>query len=228
MPKLRSLEAIFRELNAEGIRYLVAGGVAVNVHGYQRMTQDLDLIVDLARENVLGALRALGKLGYRPVLPVEAEDFADPAKRRAWVETKNLQVFSLTSEEHQDTTVDLFAGDPFSGRDEYARAVLVEIAPALEVPFVHLATLIAMKEGTGRARDSDDVEHLREIQTDLEAGPDRVRETGGWVAATWGGSRREQLRRALRLSASERLEGLEALTETSERLKGIARPDGGP
>ncbi len=39
-----------------------------------------------------------------------------------------------------------------------------------------------------------------------------------WEAATWEGARREQLRRALRLSVRERLEALEALAETGERL----------
>ncbi|MCH7891199.1 MAG: hypothetical protein IH921_06830 [Gemmatimonadetes bacterium] len=55
--KLRTLEAIFAVLNGGGVRYLVAGGVAVNAHGYQRMTQDLDLVLDLERNNVLTALR---------------------------------------------------------------------------------------------------------------------------------------------------------------------------
>jgi hypothetical protein len=39
-----------------------------------------------------------------------------------------------------------------------------------------------------------------------------------WSSATWEGSRRAQIRRDLRLTVRERLEALEALTETSERL----------
>lgn len=34
--KLFSFEAVFRALNEADVRYLVVGGVAVNVHGYQR------------------------------------------------------------------------------------------------------------------------------------------------------------------------------------------------
>lgn len=44
-----------------------------------------------------------------------------------------------------------------------------------------------------------------------------------WRAATWEGSRRAQIRRALRLTVRERLEALEALTETSERLLQTSR-----
>ncbi|MEX1258957.1 MAG: hypothetical protein WEG36_15280 [Gemmatimonadota bacterium] len=39
-----------------------------------------------------------------------------------------------------------------------------------------------------------------------------------WVMATWEGSRRAQLRRALRLTVRERLQALEALSEASARL----------
>ena len=40
--KLTSFEAIVRALNAANVRYLVAGGLAVNAHGYARFTNDVD------------------------------------------------------------------------------------------------------------------------------------------------------------------------------------------
>lgn len=161
--KLETLEAIFEVLDARGVRYLVAGGVAVNAHGYQRMTRDLDLVLDLGRENVLAALRALASLGYHPVLPVPAEAFADPVQRRTWNEERNLEVFSLVSDVHPETTVDLFAREPFDFDREYDEAMVAEVAPGLRVPFVRLTTLVEMKETTGRLRDRDDAEHLRWI-----------------------------------------------------------------
>ncbi len=45
-----------------------------------------------------------------------------------------------------------------------------------------------------------------------------------WSAATWDGSRREQIRRSLRLTVRERLEALEDMTEVSERLLRTAAP----
>jgi len=41
---LASLEAIVRALNGAGVRYLVAGGLAVGAHGYPRATMDVDLV----------------------------------------------------------------------------------------------------------------------------------------------------------------------------------------
>lgn len=165
--KLRTLEAIFAALNGGGVRYLVAGGVAVNAHGYQRMTRD-DLVLDLRRDNVLTALRVLAELGYRPVLPVESEEFADPDRRRQWNEERNVEVFSLTSDIHRETTIDLFVRDPFGFDEEYSEAMVGEVAPGLNVRFVRLRTLIRMKQKTGRARDEDDAEHLRWILEEME------------------------------------------------------------
>lgn len=56
--KLSTLETVFHSLNNAGARYLVAGGVAVNIHGYQRMTVDLDLVIQLNSDNIKKAGRA--------------------------------------------------------------------------------------------------------------------------------------------------------------------------
>jgi hypothetical protein len=70
-------------------RNLIVGGLAVAAHGYGRLTFDLDLVVQLQPDNVLRALKALGSLGHVPLVPVAAADFADPAKREAWIREKN-------------------------------------------------------------------------------------------------------------------------------------------
>src|SRR5450759_791890 len=55
-------ERIFAVLSAHGVDYVVVGGVAVQVHGHVRMTNDLDLIPAPDRANLrrlTGALRDL-------------------------------------------------------------------------------------------------------------------------------------------------------------------------
>ena len=39
--------AIFKKLNEKGIKYIVVGGIAVNLYGIPRMTYAADLILDL-------------------------------------------------------------------------------------------------------------------------------------------------------------------------------------
>lgn len=50
-----------------------------------------------------------------------------------------------------------------------------------------------------------------------------MRPSDPWEAATWEGARRARIRRALELTVRERLEVLEALTETSARLVEIGK-----
>jgi hypothetical protein len=63
-PVHASLHAIARRLEAEGVPYAVAGGMALVAHGYDRTTVDIDVLVT---ERGLRTIheRLLG-LGYRP------------------------------------------------------------------------------------------------------------------------------------------------------------------
>ena len=64
-------QKLFQELHKSGIRYMVAGGFAVNFHQVQRATMDLDLIVHLERSNILHFVDVMTKLGYVPRLAVK-------------------------------------------------------------------------------------------------------------------------------------------------------------
>jgi len=102
--KLSTLEHIFHQLNQAQVRYLVAGGIAVNIHGYQRMTTDLDLVIQLDSDNIIKAMKCLEGLGYSPLIPVSTCDFADAKIRKNWIENKNMQVLSLQSNNYPGTT----------------------------------------------------------------------------------------------------------------------------
>lgn len=159
--KLSSLEAIVSALNRHDARFLIVGGLAVAAHGYGRVTFDLDLVVQLKPENLRRAMSALESLGYRPVPPVSAQEFADPAARERWIREKNMVVFSLRSEQHRDTPIDVFVAEPFDFESEYDHALMGDLLPDAPTRFVRLETLIRMKEAAGREKDRDDVRHLR-------------------------------------------------------------------
>jgi hypothetical protein len=59
-------DTIFAALQTTGVRYVVVGGVAVNLHGYQRFTKDVDLVIELVADRALKALQALEAIGYKP------------------------------------------------------------------------------------------------------------------------------------------------------------------
>ena len=106
--KILSIEAILRALNEARVDYIIAGGVAVVAHGYMRFTADLDVILHLEKNNVLNAMKALKKLGYKPRAPVAMESFADEKERQRWIDEKNLNVLSFWSKDHVATEIDIF------------------------------------------------------------------------------------------------------------------------
>lgn len=159
--KLASLEIIVGALNAVGVRYLVAGGLAVNAHGYIRLTHDVDLVIQLQHDNVRHTFDVLAALGYRPMVPVTAEGFADPEQRQRWITDKGMTVLNLQSDLHRETPIDIFVTEPFDFDTEYQAARQQLLGKDLWVRFVSITTLIAMKQVANRPRDLDDIQHLR-------------------------------------------------------------------
>jgi len=54
-----------RDLAAEGARYALIGGYAIAAHGYNRFSEDLDLLVDPSPENTGRWVRALASVLLR-------------------------------------------------------------------------------------------------------------------------------------------------------------------
>lgn len=158
--RLTSLEAITRALDEADVRFIVVGGLAVVAHGYGRQTQDLDIVVQLQPEHVLGAFQALAALGYRPRVPVTAEGFADPEQRARWIEHKGMTVLNFHSDQHAATPVDVFVSEPFDFDEEYRLALVEEIAPGAPMHIVRLSTLLQLKRKAGRPQDLADIAEL--------------------------------------------------------------------
>jgi hypothetical protein len=93
--EVRSVEAIVRALNDAGVKYLIVGGIAVNAHGYERLTVDVDLVIGLEPDNVVRGLRALEQIGYYFSIPVTPEEFADSKLRQEWQAEKGMVVLKL-------------------------------------------------------------------------------------------------------------------------------------
>ncbi len=78
-----------------------------------------------------------------------------------WVREKNMRVLRFYSDAHRETTVDVFASEPFPFAEEYQRAVVRELAGIGGIRVVSLPTLIRMKQEAGRPQDLADVDNLR-------------------------------------------------------------------
>lgn len=161
-------ESIIAALEAANVRYVIAGGFAVNLHGFLRFTKDLDLIVDLDSANAALAMNVLSGCGLRPRVPVPASDFADSAKRDDWFENRNMLVFQVWHPDDPACTVDLFIRNPVEFDGLWARASR-ETLGKTTCRFAGIEDLIVMKAQAGRPQDLRDIDELRRLQA-LNAG----------------------------------------------------------
>ena len=156
-------QPLFRVLNAAGTRYVVVGGVATVLHGYARLTADVDLVLDLEPEAARRAVRALVAFGLRPRVPVNPEDFADERIRAGWIRDKGMQVFSFFKPDDPLLSVDVFADHPIDFERLYARSETRTVG-SVSVRVASITDLIHLKRLADRPQDREDVARLEEIR----------------------------------------------------------------
>ncbi|MDR2214264.1 MAG: hypothetical protein LBE59_00295 [Nevskiaceae bacterium] len=161
---LAALETVLKALQDADVKYLIAGGLAVNAHGYLRLTLDIDLVIALNADNILRAFDALTNIGYRPIVPITAASFANAEQRKQWREERNMQVLNFFNDSFPGVSVDVFVYEPFDFSQEYEKALKGQVLPGINAAFVSIPTLISMKQAAARSKDMDDIQHLEWIQ----------------------------------------------------------------
>lgn len=159
--EVRSVEAIVRALNDARVQYLIVGGLAVNAHGFVRLTRDVDIVLKLEPVNAERGLNALIAAGWKLAIPETTTAFADAANRERWRTEKNMIVLKLWSDEHRRTPVDVFIYEPFDFVAEWQQAERIEVCPGILAPVVSLPTLLKMKAEAGRPQDLEDIKELK-------------------------------------------------------------------
>ncbi len=156
-------ERIFREFEERKLRYAVIGGIAVNLHGYNRVTGDLDILLSLEDGNIRLFIDVVEKLGLVPRVPVALSDFAVKEKRQEWIDTKGMKVFSVFNPQDPLEHIDVMIDNPLS-IDKYLSSAQVLQSDDLKISVVDIDSLIQLKREAGRERDLLDIRALEEIK----------------------------------------------------------------
>ncbi len=156
-------EAIFKALAEAGIRYVVAGGLAVNLHGVPRATMDLDVVLALDPQNVACFVEIMEREGYRPRVPVNPRDMADPDVRQQWKTEKHLLALTFTHHALPFQQIDVLLDIPVPFDALYERSQSLVIA-GVSVPVASIGDLKTMKRHAGREQDLSDIEMLERVE----------------------------------------------------------------
>lgn len=138
---------ICRELDNEGVDYMVVGGIAVAVHGYPRFTADLDIWYNPTNENYLKILRVLANLG-NDVSSLEKAVF-DPSRAYLRIPGPGMRTEFLPK---------MLGLESYRAARQKVHCVTMEGHP---IKVIALDDLILNKETLKRPGDIKDAEELR-------------------------------------------------------------------
>ncbi len=158
---------ILEGLYKSKVRYLIVGGLSVNLYGVPRVTQDIDIIIATDRENILKVTSLLKNLGYIPRLPVNPEDLADSDKVRAWIENKNLKAFSFYHRKDNYKVIDIVLVHPLDFEESFKNRTVKNVKD-IEIYLASIDDIIKTKEFSGRNQDLSDVKMLEKARKYLE------------------------------------------------------------
>ena len=164
-----SMYQLLAALSDAKIDYVLVGGLAVTLHGYQRLTMDVDVVLALNDENLAKFVDCAKSAKLKPVLPIPIESLRDPALIDLWHRDKGMLAFGLRGPEMMATVIDVLVRPVVSFDVLKRNAVTKRIGP-LSIPVAGIDDLIRLKTGTGRSKDVVDIEELRKIKQQLAEG----------------------------------------------------------
>ena len=148
---------LFRALARHNVQYVTIGGIAVQAHGGQRLTQDLDVAIAASSENVARLAAALGDLDARILGPDGRRSSSVPA---AALLASSDQWHPITA--HGALDVITLPAHLGSFAEMRARAHEVTLGD-LSIPIAHREDLLKMKRAAGRPQDLADVRLLETL-----------------------------------------------------------------
>jgi hypothetical protein len=166
-----SMYSLIAALSAAKVDYVLVGGLAVTLQGYQRLTMDVDVVLALNDENLSKFIDCASGAGLRPVLPISIDTLRDATLIDKWHAEKGMIAFALRSADMMATVIDVLVR-PVVPFETLRKNADIKYVGSITVPVACIDDLITMKTGTGRSKDVLDVEELRRIKRALEGSDD--------------------------------------------------------
>ena len=148
--------AFWRELHKNQVEFIMVGGFATNIHGYNRSTADIDVWINDTGTNRKKLAVALDSLSIAPADIVERMQFVP-----GWTQMSLLNGFPL------DIMTELKGLEGYSFDDCFEIAIKPEIE-GIQVPFLHINHLLEAKKAANRPKDQLDIIELEKIKNHLE------------------------------------------------------------
>lgn len=144
--------ALWKALQTYNVRYILVGGYAVNLHGFQRFTGDMDIWIDDTIQNRKALRQAFIKCGMGDYPMIETMQFVP-----GWTD------FHLNNNFSVDIMIGMKGLEGYTF-DECLQMASIADIEGISIPFLHINQLIENKKKVNRLKDQIDVATLEEIK----------------------------------------------------------------
>lgn len=136
-----------------GVRMLMVGGGAVNFHGYQRHSADVDFWIDTSDENLDKLIKVFNEMGYT------IESFPDKVKNQE----QNISVKFSPGDLNLELITRFSISKSFDEAYSHSELAIVNDKNIFKWNVLSLEDLIDSKIRAGRNKDILDVQELKRI-----------------------------------------------------------------
>ena len=133
---------ILKEFQVRIVKFVIVGGIAVNLHGWLRSTADMDILVEMSDENLKKVVGILRNKGYRVKQPVDPMGLADKDIRYDWIHNKHMKAFNFYKDD-EFKEVDIIIESPVSYEEVKRSAMRLKIGDTI-VPVISIDNIIIL------------------------------------------------------------------------------------
>jgi hypothetical protein len=137
------------------LKYIMIGGVATNLHGYQRTTEDIDLWIEDSTSNRKNLRKVFREYGIGDLKAIANMQFV-PGWTYFYL-NNGIRLDVMTSVKGLDESF-----------DNYFKLASIASIYDIEIPFLHINHLISSKKAANRSKDQIDIIELEKIRRIME------------------------------------------------------------
>lgn len=140
--------------NKHAVRMIMVGGGAVNFHGYQRHSADVDFWIETTPENFKNLIVVFNEMGY------EMDDFPEKVKNQE----QNISIKFSPEDLNLELITKFSVNKSFNEAYKDAEIVMKDEIQFLKWNVLSFDDLITSKIKSGRPKDLLDIQQLQEVK----------------------------------------------------------------
>ena len=143
------------------VNFVIVGGFAMMMHGFQRATYDVDVALAMNDDNLRKFVELASELGLTPVVPVPLASLRDAMQLDTWYREKGMVAFALRGPD--DLVLDVLIRPVVDFVTLSAKAATRSLS-GRQFKYAGLDELLVMKNAAARPKDQIDIIALHKLK----------------------------------------------------------------